>query len=56
MAPTLIGVAGATVVARRLGAQSIYSARLGAKREVPAAAHISEDVNADLDVARMMTP
>jgi chloride channel protein, CIC family len=28
MVPTLIAVAGATIVARRLGAQSIYSARL----------------------------
>lgn len=28
MVPTLIAVAAATVIARRLGAQSIYSARL----------------------------
>jgi H+/Cl- antiporter ClcA len=30
MVPTLLAIVGATVVARRLGAPSIYSARLGA--------------------------
>jgi CIC family chloride channel protein len=49
MAPTLLGIAGATIVARRLGAPSIYSARLGTKGNARAARHISLDVIADLN-------
>jgi CIC family chloride channel protein len=49
MVPTLLGVAEATVIARRFGAPSIYSARLGAKSEQAPARHISTDVIEDLD-------
>jgi CIC family chloride channel protein len=49
MVPTLLGVAEATVMARRLGAPSIYSARLGAKSDRPPARHISLDVIEGLD-------
>jgi CIC family chloride channel protein len=49
MVPTLLGVAEATVIARRLGAPSIYSARLGTKGDRPPARHINLDVIEDLD-------
>jgi CIC family chloride channel protein len=49
MVPTLLGVAEATVIARRFGAPSIYSARLGAKSERAPVRHISADVIEDLD-------
>jgi CIC family chloride channel protein len=48
MVPTLLGVAEATVIARRFGAPSIYSARLGAKGERAPARHISVEVTEDL--------
>lgn len=49
MVPTLLGVAAATVIARRLGAPSIYSARLGAKGDREPAHNIGADVVSDLD-------
>lgn len=49
MVPTLLGIAEATIVARRLGAPSIYSARLGARTDDPPARSISLDVVRDLD-------
>ena len=49
MVPTLLTVAIATVIARRFGAPSIYSARLGAKDNQAPARHISDDVIEDLD-------
>lgn len=52
MAPTLLAVAEATVIARRFGAPSIYSARLGAKGDRPPARHVSLDVIEDLGAGR----
>jgi CIC family chloride channel protein len=48
MVPTLLAVAEATVIARRFGAPSIYSARLGSKGDREPARHISVDVIEDL--------
>jgi CIC family chloride channel protein len=56
MVPTLLVVAEATVIARRFGAPSIYSARLGAKGERAAARHISVDVIEDLDARGGLAP
>ncbi len=56
MVPTLLGVAEATIIARRLGAPSIYSARLGAGSGGPPARHISLDAIEDLDARAAGAP
>ena len=56
MVPTLLGVAEATVIARRFGAPSIYSARLGAKGARAPTRHISVDVLEDLDARGARPP
>ncbi|HLI60828.1 MAG TPA: chloride channel protein [Solirubrobacteraceae bacterium] len=49
MAPTLLAVAEATVIARRLGAPSIYSARLRQAPERPGVSTLTQEALANLD-------
>ncbi len=49
IAPTLLAVAEATVIARRLGAPSIYSARLRPAPERPGASTLVQEALAALD-------
>jgi CIC family chloride channel protein len=56
MVPTLLGVAVATVIARRFGAPSIYSARLGAKGDQAPTRHITANVLEELDARSARTP
>ena len=49
MAPTLLAVTEATVVARRLGAPSIYSARLRPAPDRPGASTLTQEAIASLD-------
>jgi hypothetical protein len=49
MAPTLLAVTEATVIARRLGAPSIYSARLRPLPDRPGAGALAQEALATLD-------
>ncbi len=56
MAPTLLAVAEATIIARRLGAPSIYSARLNRHRDRDADGHPHADAAAQREIAALDRP